>query len=449
MVDVFAGDRGIDLGGATVDGLEERAQRIRTRLRVARGSLLGDPSVGIASYAYAGQKGSAEDLRADAETEARRVDPDAVAEVVGGRVRVILPGGPIVLPDPVAPVYLPPTIAAVTPATLAAEGGELLSVTGSFSRVSAVRVGGVSVIFATEGTTAIRLVTPALPSGPATVEVITAGGTASAAVTVAGAAMDLGAELLALHFEAEDLTLAPPALAWPGVASAGDSGSYAWQEIAGYDLPSFGPPFSGRMTVEFGDPPVSFAAVDSLVTPLEVLGADNVTRKDFTLAAVIAPLDVGTGGPSPTAEITEGSGILYIKANQAPNVVSFDDYLGIFALRIGGVIHVGFSTYDDSIGGYRGARAVPWPGGAGAWGSVVIRAAAGVVETWINGALAATDSVNWYRGQNGYFQIGQMGGGAYPSRQRVQSVIMFPRRLNDADLAAFHARLSLNSPDLP
>jgi IPT/TIG domain len=326
--------------------------------------------------------------------------------------------------------------------------GDLVELIGyGFTGTSAVTLGGVSAAFTVVDDRHMTLTVPAASTGPLDVTFTTPAGTRTyfGAFTYlsGGTAMVLATEDLGAWFVAGDVLFddrGPGTVDWAGRASMGNSGLSTMQELGGFDPPVAGAPFGSADTLDFPTA-LPYPALASADTVVDILGFDGVTRKEFTLAAVIAPNFTNA------ASFVSGS---ILDASGNANVISFDDFLGIYAGMDGGDLRIGFGTYN---GAYTGTSSAVWPGGVGTYGSVLIcgydLAGTFMVDTWINGVLEVSEACPYSLSASGSFQVGAIGGGAHPSFELIESLYAFPRALDTADRTRFFRRLKLDHPSLP
>jgi hypothetical protein len=263
------------------------------------------------------------------------------------------------------------------------------------------------------------------------------------------APMVLGNENLGIYLDGASAAFAgvAPKLSWTGTGSTGASGSYYVREPSGgaYDPPPVaGPTLDSRATVQqrVADPYPAFDGVVSTATLANVLGFNGTAGKHWTLAAVVRPDAAGT------MNLTAGK-----LSPSNPSIISFDSVLGIFMGTDAGVCKVGVVTYDDwSAVAYAGTVPYVWPGGFGAWGTIIAcgDATANTLEIFINGvSQGVVTSFNTTRRTTDVFGSGKQGGGTYPTKQTLRQALAFRERLTQAKVDALQARFKADHPSLP
>lgn len=262
------------------------------------------------------------------------------------------------------------------------------------------------------------------------------------------APMTLATETLGIYLDGATATFAGtyPKLSWAGTGSAGVSGTYYVRDPSGgvYDPPPVaGPTLDSKATVQqrVADPYPAFDGAIAGATLGNVLGFNGTAGKHWSLAAVVRPdacgvmnLISGKVGPSNAS------------------IISFDSVLGLFMGTIGGVLNIGVCGYDEwSAVAYTGTVPYVWPGGFGAWGTIIAcgDATANTVEVFINGVSQGVSAFNSTRRTGDVFGSGKQGGGTYPTKQTLRMALAWRERLTQAKVDALQARFKADHPSLP
>lgn len=262
------------------------------------------------------------------------------------------------------------------------------------------------------------------------------------------APMVLANENLGIYLDGANAAFAGtyPKFSWACLPSAGPSSTYYVREPSGgaYDPPPVaGPTLDSRATVQqrIVDPYPAFDGVVAGATLANVLGFNGTAGKHWSMAAIVRPdaagvmnLISGKVGPS------NGS------------IISFDGVLGLFMGTVGGVLNVGICGYDEwSAVAYTGTVPYVWPGGFGAWGTILACGDATLnnVELFINGTSQGVSSFNTTRRTADVFGSGKQGGGTYTTKQTLRQALVFRERLVASKIDALHARFKADHPSLP